>query len=135
MLAVFWPVILGQLAMVTPLPSQIPAEVPAGYTVLSERFSAGPRSASGDQVTVHFRIVSGDRVLADTESRGLPFTFVLGDVSVAPLLSDLAVGLSDRSVRTAMVPASLALVKVPSLFPGGVGSDLKVYIRVIGLVK
>jgi len=132
----FWPVVLGQLALVSPLPAQVPPSVPEGFVVISERLGSGPRANAGDRITVHFRIVSGARVIADTESRGLPFTFVIGDAGVMPLLSDLVGGLSDRSVRNVRVPATIAATRAQGLFgQGTLATDLKVYVRVLGLVK
>jgi len=131
MLAVAWPVILGHVLAAVPRPITLPSP----YQLVSESQASGPPATNGDRVTVHVRVVNGGRVLVDTEARGLPFTFVIGESGVMPMVSDLALGLSTGSRRIAWVPAAVAAERASVLMPDGAPIDLKVQIRVLNVVK
>lgn len=76
---------------------------PLRFETLAE--GSGPAAKVGTRVTVHFVVTAPDgSVVADSERRGLPFTFVVGEAPTMPLWERVVpwmrVGGTRRAVAT-----------------------------------
>lgn len=73
----------------------------------------GDPVAQDARVTVHFHVQADDgRVLADTERRGMAFTFLMGQDTVEPFWHEAVRNLRTGGVRTVRVRASQAGVAI-----------------------
>lgn len=87
----------------------------------------------GDMVCAEIKVVSGGKVLLDTFSAGVPFTFIVGDSKVPTFLSNAAVGLQAKGSRSFTVPADEAAAwRSPGQTPGS-NAELQVSIKVISV--
>lgn len=95
-----------------------------------------PRAELGDRVTIHFQASLLDgRSLADSERRGLPYSFVVGsEPSVRPF-DALVRGMAVGEEKVAEVPEGDAYGAegVPPIVPPH--ASLKVRLRLLRLVK
>lgn len=94
-----------------------------------------PRVDLGDRVTIHFTASLLDgRTLADTERRGLPYTFVVGiEPLIRPfdlLVRGMAVG--DEKVVEVTADEAYGADGVPPIVPPS--ASLKVRIRLLRIV-
>lgn len=101
MLTAFLLAAITQNGQVVPKPSV----VPLSYSTSQHGY--GDPTQEDARITVHFAAVTeAGRTVADTEARGMPFTFLLGQDTARGFwhtaVRDQRVG----SVRTVMMPAS-----------------------------
>ena len=84
-----------------------PAVAPVAIAMV--RHGYGDATHEDARITVHFRAVAEDgTVVADTESRGMPFTFLLGQDTVRRFWHAAVRGLNVGAVGVVRMPASTA---------------------------
>ena len=94
---------------------------------------SGQMVKPGDIVTVELKVTAKGKTVVDTGSTGVPYTFVVGDGRVSEFLSQGAIGLQARGIRTFTVPAALAggqSGKPPFLPPG---AELQVTMKLVSV--
>ena len=86
-----------------------PRPAVAPVTIATIRRGYGDPTRERARITVHFRAETEDgTVVADTESRGMPFTFLLGQDTVRRFWHVAVRGLNVGAVASVRMPASSA---------------------------
>ena len=94
--------VLATLQVPAPLPTPS-ALAPLAYETRAPGY--GDRAEVGDRVTVHFLVQDAvGRTLADTEMRGLPYTFLLGQEVSEPFWTKAVEGLRVGGSRVVTGP-------------------------------
>ncbi|MCH8979916.1 MAG: FKBP-type peptidyl-prolyl cis-trans isomerase, partial [Armatimonadetes bacterium] len=90
-------------------PQVAPRPVAEPLKIATVRRGYGDATLEQARITVHFRAETEDgTVVADTESRGMPFTFLLGQDTVRRFWHAAVRGLYVGAVSTVRMPASTA---------------------------
>ena len=107
-------------------PELLPRPTVAPITIETVRRGYGDPTREGARITVHFRAETEDgTVVADTERRGMPFTFLLGQDTVRGFWHEAVRGLRVGSVRSVRMPASTAGASLPG------DPDITVTVRIV----
>ncbi len=102
---------------------------PPGNAVRYLKPGSGLPTRDGDLVTIHFTARAADgRILADSERRGLPYTFQLGKDAVMPVWPRLVRGMRVGAERRIIAsPWLLAGVEGnPPVLPPNTGAEVTV---------
>ena len=112
----------GQDPQLSPRPAVAPV------AIATVRRGYGDATLEQARITVHFRAEAEDgTVVADTESRGMPFTFLLGQDTVRRFWHAAVRGLYVGAVSTVRMPASTAGVSMAG------DPIITVTIRIVGV--
>lgn len=85
-------------------PQPQPPPRPQGVVVQEGR---GPVATAGARVTVHFTAKTADgKTVADTQARGMAFTFLMDQDTVEPFWSAAARGMREGGVKAVRIHAS-----------------------------
>ena len=118
--------VLATLQVPAPLPTPS-ALAPLAYETRAPGY--GDRAEVGDRVTVHFLVQDADGVtLIDSEMRGLPYTFLLGQEISEQFWTTAVEGLRVGGQRLVTGPG--ALFGISSSEPSGT-NDVTVVVRLV----
>ena len=95
-------------------PAAPPPQRPKPKPIPPNQIGYGDPVAKDARITVHFSAITADgQTIADTETRGMAFTFLMDQETVEPFWHSAVRGLRTGGVRTLTVPASAAGVVIP----------------------
>ncbi len=82
---------------------------PRGFVVMDAPFGSGSPARKGDRITINFAVKSlAGEDIADSDKRGLPYTFRIGDAGNDRLLEIVTQGMRDHASRIAILSSTVA---------------------------
>ena len=96
----------------------LPQPHPTTIVVSANIPGTGEQPTTDARITVHFTAKTKDTTLADTERRGMAFTFLMDQPTVEPFWSQAVRNMREGGTKTVLTPASnvgLALPGDPTL--------------------
>jgi FKBP-type peptidyl-prolyl cis-trans isomerase len=95
-----------------------PRPRPTAFVISASTPGSGAEPVSDARITIHFTATQKDATLADTERRGMAFTFLMDQETVEPFWHEAVRSMRVGGTRTILTPASnvgLALQGDPTL--------------------